>query len=184
MAQIFHRSSNSLAKISIVAVLILLGGTVWAAYKINAGSFITDVDVAREQPVPFSHKAHVAAGSKCVDCHVSVERSARASIPQADRCMLCHQANKKDTAQIRELARIRESGAKIAWVRVYQVPQFVFFNHGNHRKAGIECVTCHGPVADREVLAQEVSTGMVGCMNCHAARKVSTECHFCHALGY
>ena len=75
-------------------------------------------------------------------------------------------------------------GAKIAWVRVYQVPQFVFFNHGNHRKAGIECVTCHGPVADREVLAQEISAGLVGCMNCHAARKVSTECHFCHALGY
>jgi len=98
--------------------------------------------------------------------------------------MLCHQTVRKDTAQIRELARIRESGAKIAWVRVYQVPQFVFFNHGNHRKAGIECVTCHGPVADREVLVQEISTGMVGCMNCHAARKVSTECHFCHALGY
>ena len=140
--------------------------------------------VVAPQPVPFSHKAHVAAGSKCVDCHVSVEKSARASIPQADRCMLCHQAIRKDSPQIRELARIRESGAKIAWVRVYQVPQFVFFNHGNHRKAGIECVTCHGAVADREVVAQEVSTGMVGCMNCHAARKVSTECHFCHALGY
>jgi hypothetical protein len=136
------------------------------------------------QPVAFSHKAHVAAGSKCADCHVSVERGARASIPHADRCMLCQQAIKKDSPQIRELARIWESGAKIAWVRMYQVPQFVFFNHGNHRKAGIECVTCHGAVADREVLWQEISTGMVGCMNCHAARKVSTECHFCHALGY
>jgi len=88
------------------------------------------------QPVPFSHKAHVAAGSKCVDCHVSVERSARASIPQADRCMLCHQTVRKDTARIRELARIRESGAKIAWVRVYQVPQFVFFQSRQPSQGG------------------------------------------------
>ena len=59
MAQIFHRSANSLAKISIVAVLFLVGGILWAAYRIDQGSFITDVDVAKEQPVPFSHKHHV-----------------------------------------------------------------------------------------------------------------------------
>jgi hypothetical protein len=136
------------------------------------------------QPVAFNHKAHTAAGAKCVDCHISVEKSARAGLPQPDRCMLCHQAVKSDSPQVRELARMRDSAARIAWVRVYRVPQFVFFNHANHRKAGIECVTCHGPVADREVLSQEFSTSMVACMNCHASRKVSNECHFCHALGY
>jgi hypothetical protein len=82
MAQIFHRSSNSLAKISIVAVLLLLCGTVWAAYKINAGSFITDVDVAPAQPVPFSHKHHVGDdGIDCRYCHTSVETSSFAGLP-------------------------------------------------------------------------------------------------------
>jgi len=73
MAQIFHRSSNSLAKISIVAVLLVLGSVVLAAYKINAGSFITDVYVARDQPVPFSHKHHTSDdGIDCRYCHTSV----------------------------------------------------------------------------------------------------------------
>ena len=82
MAQIFHRSSNSLAKVSIVAALLALGGTVWAAYEINAGTFITDVDVARDQPVPFSHKHHVGDdGIDCRYCHTSVETSSFAGLP-------------------------------------------------------------------------------------------------------
>ena len=95
--------------------------------------------------------------------------------------MLCQQAIKKDSPQIRELARIWESGAKIAWVRMYQVPQFVFFNHGNHRKAGIECVTCPGGGGPGGAGARGLQ-GMVGCMNCHAARKVSTATSATHRV--
>src|SRR5712672_1559295 len=91
MAQIFHRSANSVAKVSIVAGLLLLGGTIWAAYKINAGTFITDVDVARDQPVPFSHKHHVGDdGIDCRYCHTSVEISSFAGLPPTETCMSCH----------------------------------------------------------------------------------------------
>jgi hypothetical protein len=68
-------------------------------------------------------------------------------------------------------------------VRVYQTPDFVFFSHKNHLKAGETCETCHGPVATREVLAKEVSTNMTACMNCHVQRGATTECFFCHELG-
>src|SRR5579863_46113 len=91
MAQIFHRSSNSLAKISIAAALLTLGGIVWGAYKINAGSFVTDVGVARDQPVPFSHKHHVGDdGIDCRYCHTSVETSSFAGLPPTETCMSCH----------------------------------------------------------------------------------------------
>jgi hypothetical protein len=82
MAQIFHRSANSVARVSIVAGLLGVASVVWAAYKVNAGSFVTDVNVVREQPVPFSHKHHVADdGIDCRYCHTSVETSSFAGLP-------------------------------------------------------------------------------------------------------
>ncbi len=136
------------------------------------------------QPVPFSHKQHASAGAECTDCHATAAAKDRAGLPQAGRCMLCHRAVKTDSPHIQKLARIQESGKKIDWVRVYHVPEFVFFSHANHLKAGEKCETCHGPVAERDILAKEVSTSMTACMNCHAAREVSNECHFCHSLGF
>ncbi|MCW5977221.1 MAG: cytochrome c3 family protein [Bryobacteraceae bacterium] len=136
------------------------------------------------QPVPFSHKVHAEAGSACKDCHTTAATKERAGLPQADRCMLCHRTVKADSPAVQELAKYQREGKRIAWVRVYRVPEFVFFSHANHGKAGEACETCHGPVATRDEVAKEVSTTMTSCMNCHAAREVSNDCHFCHSLGY
>jgi hypothetical protein len=135
------------------------------------------------QPIAFSHKKHSTAGLKCLDCHSGADRKERAGLPQAEQCMLCHATIATDSAEVGKLASFHERGEKAGWVRVYQLPDFVFFSHASHRKAGETCGTCHGPVETREVLAKEVSTSMIQCMNCHAAKKVSTECHLCHDLG-
>jgi len=139
--------------------------------------------VAR-QPVLFSHKTHAISGSVCKDCHVTAGTKERAGLPQAELCMLCHRTVKTDSPEVKALARLHQSGEKIPWIRIYQVPEFVFFSHVNHGKAPVGCDTCHGPVAQRDVLAKEVSTTMTACMNCHAARGVSSDCHFCHSLGF
>jgi hypothetical protein len=136
------------------------------------------------QPIPFSHKLHSDAGSECTDCHTGAATQDRAGLPQAGRCMLCHVAVKMESSHIQKLARIRDAQERIRWVRIYTVPDFVFFSHQNHVRAGETCETCHGPVASRDVLAKEVSTSMTTCMSCHAARDVSNECHFCHTLGF
>ena len=140
------------------------------------------VEVAA-QPIPFSHKQHTAAGISCRDCHSGAWQKERAGIPNAGRCMLCHAAIATEHADVKRLAAIHERGEKLAWVRVYQVPDFVFFSHARHVKAGEACATCHGPVEQRVVLAKEVSTSMTQCMNCHAAKQMSTDCHLCHDLG-
>jgi hypothetical protein len=135
------------------------------------------------QPIPFSHAQHARARVTCLDCHAGADKKERAGLPAIGQCMLCHQTIKAASPKIKKLAAMQEGGEKIQWVRVYEVPDFVFFSHASHVKGAVECGTCHGPVDQREVLAKEVSTSMTTCMNCHAARDVRNHCHFCHSLG-
>ena len=140
------------------------------------------VEVA-PQPIPFNHKKHTAAGVFCLDCHSGAPDNERAGLPSVEQCMLCHAAIATEHADVKQLAGMQLRGETLAWVRVYRVPDFVFFSHASHVKAGEACATCHGPVEERQVLAKEVSTSMIQCMNCHAARQMSTDCHLCHDLG-
>ncbi len=166
--QVFHRSANSLAKVSIFAVLLTVCGIVWAAYKLNAGSFTTKVGVARDQPVPFSHKHHVSDdGIDCRYCHTSVETSDFAGLPPTDTCMTCH-SQIWTNAQI--LEPVRESfrtGKSIEWTRVHDLPDFVYFNHSIHVNKGIGCSTCHGRVDTMPLMYQVNTLYMQWCIECH-----------------
>ena len=135
------------------------------------------------QPIDFSHKVHAQVNMECADCHKTATKKFRAGLPEPKDCMLCHSAVATDHPEIRKLAQLYNGGVKIAWVRVYDAPDFVFFSHKKHLKAGEECSTCHGPVETRDVLAQEISVSMTACMNCHAERGAGNECFLCHDLG-
>ena len=138
--------------------------------------------VLASQPVPFDHELHSRNRIACTDCHPGAESHERAGLPDRDDCMLCHQAIAAERPAVQSLASL-PAGSKIRWVRAYRVPDFVFFSHSSHAEARIACQTCHGPVATRPVIRQEVSTSMVACMNCHAERGASNECFLCHDLG-
>ena len=76
MAQIFHPSANSLARLSIVGGGLAAAGAVVVTYLVISSPYQTNVDVAREQPVPFSHEHHVngprpwrRAASGCAASH-------------------------------------------------------------------------------------------------------------------
>jgi hypothetical protein len=168
MAQIFHRSSNSLAKVSIVGALLGLSGVVWAAYRINAGAFTTNVDVAHEQPVPFSHKHHVSDdGIDCRYCHTSVETSPFAGLPPTETCMSCHSQIWTNAAILEPVRASFRTGQSIEWTRVHDLPDFVYFNHSIHVNKGIGCATCHGRV-DQMPLTFSVNTlYMQWCIECH-----------------
>src|SRR5438270_3391971 len=168
MAQVLHRISNSLAKISIAAGLLAVGGIVWAAYGINVGAFITDVGDAREQPVPFSHKHHVGDdGIDCRYCHTSVETSSFAGIPPTDTCMTCHSQIWANAEILEPVRASFQSGKSLRWTRVHDLPDFVYFNHSIHVSKGIGCSTCHGRV-DQMPLTFKVNTlYMQWCVECH-----------------
>ena len=134
------------------------------------------------QPIPFSHKQHVVTVA-CSVCHATAATAERAGLPAASHCMLCHENVKQDSPAIRKLAGYQKENKPVPWVRVYRVPDFVFFSHAMHLAAKVECAACHGPVEQRAVLVQEVPTTMKACVECHRTRGASIACNLCHELG-
>jgi hypothetical protein len=168
MAQLFHPSTNSIAKISIIGGLILVGCIITAAYTLDRGAFNTDVAVVKDQPVPFSHKHHVTDdGIDCRYCHTSVETSNFAGIPSTEICMGCHSQLWTNAAMLEPVRASWRSGESLNWTRVHDLPDFVYFNHSIHVNKGIGCASCHGRV-DRMPLMFKVNTlNMNWCLDCH-----------------
>ncbi len=168
MPQLFRRSSNSVVRISIVCVLLLVVGAVAVGYTIDRGPWITFVGVTRNQPIPFSHKHHVGDdGIDCRYCHTSVEVSSYAGLPATEICMSCHSQIWVGASVLEPLRASWNSGQSIQWTRVYDLPDYVYFNHSIHIAKGIGCSTCHGRL-DHMPLTLRVNTlYMDWCVNCH-----------------
>jgi hypothetical protein len=136
---------------------------------------------APAQPLPYSHKTHLAAGLKCGDCHTNPDPGDRMEFPDTAKCMVCHSSIAKDKPAIQKLSEFAKSKQPIPWVRVYVLSAFVYWNHRSHLEAGVKCEECHGPVAQMDVMANVTNvTTMAGCVQCHQQRKAGTGCEFCH----
>jgi hypothetical protein len=128
----------------------------------------THVGYQPVQPVPFSHAFHVGElGMDCRYCHVNVERSAVASVPSTRACMGCHQTVGRDLESLEPVRASLASGMPIQWVRVHKVPEYAFFPHDLHVRAGIGCSTCHGDIASMERVRQVEPLSMSWCLGCH-----------------
>jgi hypothetical protein len=168
MSQVFHPSTNTISKVSIFGAVFILAALGWLILTYNRSSYFTEAFVAREQPVPFSHKHHVGGiGIDCRYCHTSVEESAFAGLPPTKTCMNCHSQIWADSPTLEPVRRSFRTDTSIQWTRVHNLADFVYFNHSIHIHKGIGCVTCHGRV-DQMPLAWKVeSLQMEWCLNCH-----------------
>lgn len=135
---------------------------------------------APEQPVPYSHKTHLSMGLKCKNCHTNPDPGEAMGLPAVTVCMGCHRTIKADSAAIKKLASYAAQGTEPPWIRVYKIPDYVFFSHRSHTEVGSKCESCHGPVPSRDVIAKETDISMGGCMDCHRRNKASNDCGFCH----
>jgi hypothetical protein len=168
MSQIFHHSTNTLSRLSIFGALFLAAGSVWLILQINRSSYVTQAGVAREQPVPFSHAHHVGGlGVDCRYCHTSVETSATAGLPPTKTCMNCHSQIWSDSPTLEPVRESFRSERSIEWVKVNDLPDFVYFNHSAHVNQGVGCTTCHGRVDRMPLMWQDASLTMEWCLNCH-----------------
>ena len=132
------------------------------------------------QPIPFSHKQHIVIKLKCADCHEAPDPGEVMTFPSVSKCMVCHATIKADAPGIVALKRYAAAKQEVPWVRVYEIPSWVYFSHTVHTDGGVSCENCHGPVAQRDRLAKETNLSMAGCMNCHRARKATLDCAGCH----
>jgi hypothetical protein len=168
MPQIFHRSTNTIAKVSIFGAVFFLALFTWIFSTLLRSSYATGQSVYLNQPVPFSHDHHVAQlGIDCRYCHTSVEKSYFAGMPATQTCMNCHRQI-WNNAEL--LAPVRQSFATdepIRWSRVNDLPDFVYFNHSIHVAKGFGCVTCHGRVDRMPLMLQAASLQMEWCLDCH-----------------
>ncbi len=170
MPQTFHRSTNTISRLSIFGAVFVLAGTVWLLLTVNRSSYVSGVKIAREQPIPFSHKHHVTGiGLDCRYCHTSVEESAFAGIPPTETCMTCH-SQVWPNAPLLAPARVSfQENMPIEWNRVHDLPDFTYFNHSIHLHKGIGCQTCHGEVDQMPLVWKENTLNMEWCLDCHRA---------------
>ena len=166
--QIFHRSANTISRVSIFGGLFIIAGLLVLTAELDRTPWVTEAHVPREQPIQFSHERHVAGnGIDCRYCHTSVEDSSFAGIPPTKTCMNCHSEIFSNSPF---LAPVRDSFANnkpLEWTRVHDLPDFVYFNHSIHVNKGVGCTTCHGQVDRMPLMWQEASLKMEWCLDCH-----------------
>jgi hypothetical protein len=170
MSQIFHHSSNVLARVTLYGAIFAAAAGVAGLYELARSPWVTRQSVAREQPIPFSHQHHVGGmGVDCRYCHTAVETSARAGIPPTKTCMNCHSQIWSNSPTLEPVRASFRNDTPIEWVRVHDLPDFVYFNHSVHVNNGFGCSTCHGRVDLMPLVYQQTSLLMEWCLECHRA---------------
>jgi hypothetical protein len=145
-----------------------------------------DVKTSTVQPLPYSHKQHLAPAPKCEYCHIEPDPGEMMTFPATEKCMTCHQSVGGDKPTIEDLTAYTKSNEAFPWVRVYKIPEWVAgstavdFSHKNHLQAGAKCQTCHGMVAERDSLFKEGDNSMGACMECRRQNDASVQCEYCH----
>jgi hypothetical protein len=168
MAQIFDRSSNALARMSLVLtglIVIALGVTL---DQLQRSPWVTRQGQRADQPVPFSHKHHVQGlGLQCQYCHTSVEKSSYAGIPPTRTCMNCHAQIWTNAELLQPVRDSWATGESIVWTKVHDLPDYVYFSHEIHVNKGMGCSSCHGRVDEMPIMYQQNTLQMEWCLNCH-----------------
>jgi hypothetical protein len=155
-----------------LATFVLAGGPPYVIFLLYYGLWPTTLAQGYKpaQPVPYSHEVHAGElGIDCRYCHTTVEDAAFAAIPPTETCMNCHSSIHTQSEKLQPVFESYATGKPIEWVKVHDLPDFVYFNHSRHVNSGVSCVSCHGRVDKMEVVEQDQPLHMDWCLNCHRA---------------
>ena len=168
MSQIFPKSANPWSKASILTVLGVVVALGAALPVLQRSDFVTTANTFKDQPVQFSHRHHVGGiGIDCRYCHTAVEVSSSAGIPPTKTCINCHSQIWSTSPYLEPVRASFRDDKPLKWLRVHDLPDFVYFNHSIHVKKGVGCETCHGRVDRMPLMKQQNSLQMEWCLNCH-----------------
>jgi hypothetical protein len=123
---------------------------------------------APAQPIAFPHKVHAGDNKiPCLYCHSAARTSRHAGIPSNNVCMNCHSMLEKQTVEIEKIQEAAQEKRAVSWVKVHNLPDFVYFNHSQHVQSGVECQRCHGPIEQMDRVRQFSPLTMGWCLTCH-----------------
>jgi hypothetical protein len=187
MGQIFRPRANVIAKVGAIGFVYLLILVLLSLAAFDRSHYIRRINVPRQQPaavaVPFTHQVHAGVlGLDCLYCHTAAERSAFADLPSLDSCLACH-SEIQTSLYLEKLSDMRNNNQPLEWMRVTDLPEFVYFNHSIHvRGRGIDCETCHGDVPNMPLMWKSKTLYMGFCLDCHRTWKIEqiTNCSVCH----
>jgi hypothetical protein len=168
MPQIFHRSFNTISRLTIFGAVFILAALGWVVWVLARSPYVTNAGVTGEQPVPFSHEHHVSKlGIDCRYCHTGVENSSFAGMPPTKTCMNCHSQIWVGSPMLEPVRESYRTGKPLEWNRVHRLAEFVYFDHSIHVNKGVGCASCHGPVNRMPLMWQHGSLLMEWCLECH-----------------
>jgi hypothetical protein len=168
MARTFHPSFNTISRVSVFGLVLVVCCAGWIGWKVQQSPYVTSQEIIRQQPVPFSHEHHVGRlGIDCRYCHSTVTESAFAGIPPTKTCMTCHSQIWTNAAMLEPVRESWSSGRPLVWQRVNNLPDYVYFDHSIHVNKGVGCATCHGAVDQMPLMWQAAPLTMSWCMDCH-----------------
>jgi hypothetical protein len=168
MPQVFSRSANTISRVSIVAIALLAIAAIAAIMGFDRSDYNTEVGYAKTQPIQFSHQHHNGQlGIHCGYCHTSVEVSSFAGIPSTHTCMSCHSQIWINAPILEPVRASYRTDQSLHWVRVHDLPDFVYFDHSIHVNKGVGCATCHGRVDHMTQVYKVASLQMEWCLDCH-----------------
>ncbi len=164
---VFPKWTNALRPV-LAAVLVLVPAYVVVLLAYGASPRTTNVGYRPVQPVPYSHALHAGQlGIDCRYCHNTVEVAAHAALPPTQTCMNCHARIRTTSPKLLPVRESYATGLPIPWVRVHDLPDYVYFNHSAHVRRGVGCVECHGRVDTMNVVRQVHRLSMGWCLDCH-----------------
>ncbi len=154
-----------------MAIALALGAFFWTKSSSRPPS----------QPIAFSHKVHAGENKiPCLYCHAYARRSPAAGVPSVERCMGCHKITGLGKPEVEKIHAFWEQKQPIPWVRVYRLPDFVYFSHKRHILKAVPCQSCHGEVEKMDEVAALRRLEMGWCLGCHRKEGADTDCLTCH----
>jgi c(7)-type cytochrome triheme protein len=163
---------------------LTVGGGVFVVVIVSGVASLFPFSEGIKQPVAFTHAMHMGLNMSCISCHTGAAEEMYAGVPSVRACALCHRTERSYPSTPPELVKYLEGNEEIPWIRLFALPDYVYFSHKRHAKAQIACEVCHEEVGQSTQPIPGIKFHgmdlMNTCVDCHKQKQARMDCFTCH----